>query len=49
MEVWCLTYEVISMKKDVMIVTGAGQPGAADEFANIAALLMSEAGASITC
>ena len=36
------------MKKDVVILTGAGRPGTADEVANVAELLMGPAGAFIT-
>ena len=36
------------MKNDVIILTGAGQIGTADEVANVAELLMGPAGAFIT-
>ncbi len=36
------------MMKDVMILTGAGRPGTADEVANVAELVMSNRGAFVT-
>ena len=36
------------MKNDVIILTGAGQIGMADEIANVAELLLGPAGAFIT-